>query len=161
MSCHECCHFAEINLRDVCIQMQLVETTIKKLMQAPSSCNNQQVLKWKFQPPKHQMQASYHKRHNSNVQHIQNQEQEDCFQYIQVTTSTHNKQQACKQRSDNDTRRSHCQEPTQGIMSSTTAMTSTKSRIRLFSQDTNAHNKQQPTSTKVPDDLTAKNQHKA
>ena len=54
-SSHECCYFTEINRRVVCIWMQLVETTINRLMQAPSSSNNQQVSQWKCNPPKHQM----------------------------------------------------------------------------------------------------------
>ena len=87
-----------------------------------------------------------------------NQEQ-DYFQYAH--TSAHNKQQSRKHcSSDNDIGRSHCQEPAQGIMRAATAMASTKSRIRLFSQHTSKR-PQQPTSTMVPEDLTAKNQHKA
>ena len=47
-------------------------------------------------------------------------------------------------RSGNDNERSCCQEPTQDIMlSGATAMTSTKSRTRLFSQHASSHIKQQ------------------
>jgi hypothetical protein len=57
----------------------------------------------------------------------------------QQATST----QARKQQSENDSRRSNCQNSTQGIMSAATAMTSTKSRTRLFSQEhVTAHNQQ-------------------
>mgnify|MGYP006162423005 CR=1 FL=1 len=82
-----------MNWRVVCIWMQLLENN-----------NNNQSIGWK-QPlylttnkchngnVTHQSIKCYHKHHNRNEQHLQNQEQEDCFQYTQVTTSAHNKQQ--------------------------------------------------------------------
>ena len=83
---------------------------------ALTSSNNQQVPPWKC----HQQNIKwYHKRHNRNKQHLQNQEQEDCFQYTQETTSAHNKQQA-------------------------TTNKHTSNKVKM-----------------MPEDLTAKNQHKA
>ena len=112
--------------------------------------------------------ASNHARIKQAPQQQQATSTKSKTRLFSVHTSAHNKQQACKHHCDNGTGRSHCQEPTEGIISAATAMTSTKSRARLFSQHTTkkqpqqaTSNNQQPTSTMVPEDLTAKNQDKA
>ena len=116
--------------------MQLVETTINGL-KAPSSSNNQQVPQWKCHPPKHQMLSQVPQQQRKISRGLFSVHTSENKRPQQPTTS---QQQAHKHHSDNDTGRSHCQQPTQGIMSSATPMTLTKSRTRLFSQHTNATN---------------------
>jgi hypothetical protein len=74
-----------------------VETTINRLMQAPQRSFHSTTNQCRNGNVTHRSIKCYHQRHNSNKWHLQNQEQEDCFQYTQVTTSAHNKQQALKQ----------------------------------------------------------------
>lgn len=137
--------FYRNNRRVVCIWMQLVETTINRLMQAPHHSLHPTTNKCHHGNVTHRSIKSYHKRHNRNERHLQNQEHEDSFQYTQkwqqAPITSNNQPQARKQRSENDTGRSHCQESRQCIMTAATAMKSTKSRTRLFSQRTTAHNK--------------------
>ena len=100
-----------------------------------------------IQAPWHPLHPNTNKCHNGNDTH---QSITCCYEMTstksrtrglfsvskQVTTSAHNKQQAQKHRSANYTRRSPCQEPTQGIMSAKAAMKSTKARTRMLSQQT-------------------------
>ena len=74
--------------------MQLVETTINRLMQAPHHSLHPTTNKCHHRGNvNHRSIKCYPKRQNRNERHLQNQEQEDSFQYTQVTTSAHNKQQ--------------------------------------------------------------------
>ena len=72
-----------------------MEMTINRLMQAPHHPLHQTTNKCRNgKNVIHQSIKCYHKRHNSNERHLQNQDQGDCFQYTQVTTSAHKKQLA-------------------------------------------------------------------
>ena len=107
---------------------------------APTSSNYQQVPQWKC----HQIIKCCHKTSvttaTNDVYEIKNKTDFRTHKRPQeIKINNH----ATKHNIDNNTGRSYCQEPTQGIiMSAATAMKSTKSRTRLFSQHTSAHNQQ-------------------
>ena len=83
--------FYKKNRGVVCILMQLVEMTNNRLMQAPSSSNNQQVPQWKCNPLRKETNAITNT--TTATKEIYKIEKEDCFHYTQVTTSAHNKRQ--------------------------------------------------------------------